>query len=72
MAGMSGRCKDCRHWRKNVEPNVLSKTSTCLRVEVAGEYSTALLVGTTAVVTPGGARLHTGPEFGCVQWEAKR
>lgn len=68
---MSGTCKDCRHWRKNVEPDALGRSSDCLRVQVDGAYATALLDGTRAIVTSTGARLRTGPDFGCNQWEAK-
>lgn len=68
---MSGTCKDCRHWLKNVEPDVLAKTSTCLRAQVDGPYATALTSGTKAIVTSTGARLKTAPGFGCNQFEVK-
>ena len=69
---MSETCKDCKHWRKNVEPSSLERSSTCLRVETSGAYATGLSHGTKAIVTPAGARLNTGPDFGCNQFEAKR
>ncbi len=68
---VNGTCKGCKHWRKNVEPSALERTSTCLRVQTSGGYATGLESGTKAIVMPGGARLHTGPDFSCNQWEAK-
>lgn len=73
---MSGQCKDCRHWEEHKGLNF----GTCRRVERLLVWDKALRgkagnsnwfsVGSNSAEEDD-EELDTGPDFGCVQFEAK-
>lgn len=70
-AGMSGRCKTCKHWEFNPDyPGVPNDTAPCRRTRHNGDFPEDDTSLANAFCGGESSVLFTHETFGCVQWEA--
>lgn len=67
LARSFGKCKNCKHWYVGAYDGAFCN-SPKVRVDVGRNEKLPELFEDQCLI-PGGARMRTGPEFGCLHFE---